>query len=271
MMADLKEALISEGHSGRSKPISREKFEKIKESKASAYDLDDGKIFRGIRGFGYDFAKIDPAPHKERKSSYAQTNYYTLIINNSFPWRRYPKRELSCTTSSSKAAGYGDTYIVIPYDGVEWGVCPAKDIFFSFGRLHEVVGFDSIDRFMSVIRSFFKEYLDSEPDENDFTDFKWHLEKLGDKLSEIGFFEESYSDMLKDGFENLWGPYEDSKFFEYNEFDQFVFDLVDPEKNNFELQETWSGAAENREVWTGGPCLLVRVAFLKENPDELSL
>ncbi len=270
-MANLKEALISEGHSGRSEPISKERFEEIKESKASVYSFGDGKIFRGIRGFGYDFAKIDPAPHKERKSSYAQTNYYTLIINNSFPWRRYPKRELSCTTSSTKAAGYGDVYLVIPYDGIKWGVCPDKDIFFSFGRLQKEAGFESIDRFMSVIRSFFREYLNSVPSENDFTDFKFHLEKLGDKLAEIGFFEDSYSDMLKDGFENLWEPYQDSKFYEYNEFDQFVFDLVDPEKNDFEMQETWNGAPDNREVWTDGPCLLVRIAFLKENPGELDL
>ncbi len=270
-MADLKEALISEGHSGRSRPLSRERFEEMKESKAPGYSLDNDRIFRGIRGFGYDFAMVDPTGHRERKSAHAQTNYYTLIINNSFAWRRYPRRELSCTTSSSKAAGYGDVYLVVPYDGVEWGICPDKDIFFSFGRLQKEVGFDNIDRFMSVIRSFFSEYLDSVPYESDFTDFKFHLEKLGDKLAEIGFFEENYSDMLKDGFENLWGPYKNSKFFEYNEFDQFVFDLIDPEKNGFEVQETWSGAPDNREVWTDGPCLLVRLAFLKENPDELDL
>lgn len=266
--------LLQEGHAGRSKPISKSEFESLLNSKASAFNPDGtaNHIYRGIDGFGYDFAKIDPREHQNRESAYAKTNYYTLIINNSQEWKRYPKRELSCTTSTTKASGYGDVYIVIPFNGVEWGICPNMDIFFSFDKLENEVGFDSINQFFKVIQRLFLNFLDSQPNKNSFQDLKDHLQMLGQRLDDIGFFDDSYDDQLyKDGFENLWKPYLYSIYYEYNEFDEFVFDLLDPEDNDFELQKQWRGAPDNREVWTDGPCLLYRLAHKKQNPYEISL
>lgn len=257
-MIRLKEILLKEG---RSEALDKEEFIELYNTKASGYDFMDGKIYRGL-DYSADFAMVDPRKYGERESAYAEGNYYTMIINHSQEWKKYPKRELICSSSSTHASNYGPVYLVVPFNGIDWGICPTRDIFYSFPRLFEVMPktYDYMGKF--------NQFLDStilERDVNSFEELKAELQRVGDQVEE-------YVEKKKyklGTFPEFWESYKNSMFYEYNELDQFILDLLDPEENGFEYQSQWSGAPDNREVWTDGPCLLIRYEKYKEISLEL--
>jgi len=100
-------------------------------------------IWRGVKGHFPDFMLADSDKGQARKSANTQ-NYYTLVIDNSAEWAKFPKRSRSfiCSVDISNASRYGSAYAVFPYDYTKIGVCPDQDIWASFGRSSDYFGFD---------------------------------------------------------------------------------------------------------------------------------
>ncbi len=103
------------------------------------------QIYRGVRGLEDLYAKVDPTSSEERTSAY-NANFYNYVVSNSSKWSEYPNRSKSliCSFDFRTANIYGsnkaedpdarkyDTFAVIPYDGVEIGICPTEDFTTSF-------------------------------------------------------------------------------------------------------------------------------------------
>lgn len=98
------------------------------------------QVFKGMEDDG-EFFEVDPKLYGRRSAN--TRNYYTTLFDNLESWKGYPKRSRSliCTTSSHIASGYGSVFLVIPFDGARFGVCPRNDIWSSFSKL--VLSLDS--------------------------------------------------------------------------------------------------------------------------------
>lgn len=92
----------------------------------------DKIIYKGLRNIRDDILLTDPKL-KKRKSKNTE-NYYTLLFDNLPSWKEYPKRSrlLICSTSRSVASEYGNSYLVLPFNGAKIGVCPTMDMWLSF-------------------------------------------------------------------------------------------------------------------------------------------
>ena len=95
----------------------------------------DVRIYRGVHNINVDPKYVDPTQFNRKSSS--TSNFYTVIIDNSPAWSKYPKRSQSlvCSTNFEYASGYGKTYLVIPIDGVPIGVCSEDDFWGSFSNV----------------------------------------------------------------------------------------------------------------------------------------
>lgn len=62
-------------------------------------------------------------------------NYYTLFVDNSTSWSKFPKRSRSFIGSTSKDGAYDvgiGVCLMIPFDDAKIGVCPNSDFWISF-------------------------------------------------------------------------------------------------------------------------------------------
>src|SRR5271168_3608736 len=108
-------------------------------------------IYKGFNtNLGHNFLLTDPS-QKERKSANT-SNQYTLLMDNLPAWKEYPKRSRSlvCSTSSDRAASYGNVYLVLPFNGARIGICPEYDIWDSFYELSGY-GIADADDFATIL------------------------------------------------------------------------------------------------------------------------
>ena len=100
------------------------------------------------RGFNINYPtdygfKVDPS-QRERKSR-SGYNYHTLLMDNLPEWSRFPKRSKSliCSTDQATAAGFAHSnFIVFPYDGAKFGICPKRDLQYSFKKFSSLADFE---------------------------------------------------------------------------------------------------------------------------------
>lgn len=201
------------------------------------------KIFRGIPSYD-EYILIDPKL-KMRKST-TGLEYYNILMSNLPNWRKFPRRDRSliCSTSESTAdlfariSNKGTTYLVLPFNGAKFGVCPSDDIFGSKLNIKNGMGFDSINLFYSKARISdysFKDLL--------ITGFK-------NKNSLSSRFLDDYDMPLRQEFE---------KVKTLREFLALLQKLYDPVKCGFKLLPIEKLNLISREVWTDSKAYLVRV------------
>jgi len=210
------------------------------------------KLFRGYYKDHDDYLFLDPKKGKPRKSAYASHNYYTLFIDNLPSWKEYPKRSQSviCSSSYTKASHYSSlsknssVYIVFPYNGSKIGVCPHSDIFNSF-KIYGAYSFlfndgDGFNRFLENL--FYTEGI-SNASKN------WQRLKDAMKKFDTNYDINDYTV----GFTKLLRKWYDGNMLKM--WDK----LLSPEYNNFRLTTKIDTIPNNRECWTDGKCVLVRL------------
>lgn len=191
----------------------------------------DTFIYRHITGFRGDFGWISPSNHTRVSRNTA--NYYTLLIDNSPSWVRYPKRSKSVICrSDTPLREKRNAHLIIPFDGATLGICPEFDFWESFNIY-------SMKRFNQKIAYTVKNktgiVLDKTPDKNEFFNA---IKKVSDS--------------------NGW-------LSSYDTYLEELEDFLDPNKNGFSI-DTWPSKKipTDREVWTDKDCLIIRsgeVAF----------
>ena len=99
----------------------------------------------------------------DRFSPHAKNNFYNVFFSNADSWKKYPKRNRSlvCTTSDTYAKDYGKLYYVIPLKNTKVGICPEKDIFFSFKEFenHKSSFANNLNSFISFLTSLCNKYI----------------------------------------------------------------------------------------------------------------
>lgn len=257
----LARSLLSEG---RTNHITKRRFFELYEEKIGIPPDKLPEIYRGKEGeptYGY----IEPAQYS-RKSAWTE-NYYTLIIDHSKTWDRYPERSESivCTTSMSKAEDFGNIFRVFPLPGSKIGVCSDRDIWDSFHYLEEETGIWDLKNFNSVLRKLTNVCFDSSLDEENWDSFKKKINQIPECESFEHLYQEdeypSEIDQFLVPFKTKMKNLAEYYYPNYNTFYEMVDDLLDPEKNNFELETFTSGTGlpGDVEVWTDGPSLLIPI------------
>lgn len=216
------------------------------------------KVYRGLGDNDSDYLLVKPSEHNRRSAN--TKNIYTLFIDNSYRWKGYPKRSKSiiCTTNESTASDYGFHFVVVPFDGAKFGVCPSHDIWFSFSEINDM-GFNSnMDTFV----------YDLEVSDSDYESMTSDLEKLEKEIID------------KEGKVSFWTRHSKSRFASdfYNKHKEnnislyeFIDELLDPKENGFYISDyARISTHSDSEVWTDSNCLLISPRALKEILNELN-
>jgi len=131
------QSFISESKEGRTKVVNMDEAAQIiKKNCRKAwrrFTEDKQGLFRGHVSIRSDFGYVEPS--KFNRKSANTDNHYTLWIDNSKQWSKFPKRSQSLICSSSLDGAYGtmdERYLVLPYDNSSIGLCPASDFWDSF-------------------------------------------------------------------------------------------------------------------------------------------
>lgn len=182
---------------------------------------------------------------KGRKSAYSVGNHYTLWINNSELWDKFPNREIICA-SGERAFEHGtdEYYHVFPFDGAKIGICPAEDIWESFNTLSKLdVNADELNIFLNEVVGEAGE---------DWEEYKKAIKKL------IPGIVDQRNISMPGSLWNIWNDWEESGENLY----MYLTDLLDPKRNGFDLQSIKNYSVtynDNKEVWTDSNCVLINV------------
>lgn len=135
---------------GRSEALSYDDAMTLLRTKCTHFkelkDNTGGGLYRGVKSGGPDYMLVKPSQFTRTslKSNPAAGgvpyNYYTLIMDNSPYFKKYPKRSQSiiCASNRSLADIYGDVYQVYPFDGSKIVECASDDIWDSFEKLDSI-------------------------------------------------------------------------------------------------------------------------------------
>ena len=249
---------------GRSISITEKEANKLLKSK-DYYDSTYGTpIYRGLENMKERFLFVRPS--KFQRQSANTDNYYTLLIDNSERWKKFPKRSKSliCSTDIDYASEYGTVYRVIPKVGSKIGVCSKQDIWDSFKVYLPLVN-DLINKLIDEKNVSNIHYINDYYDLGDlFLDYDiWRTDisidimaHMEDDIDEKELVREILNDLFNDS------NYLLSQFIEHlidgKKTIDFFEDILDPNKNNFELVKAGNHKIpKEREVWTDGDCLLI--------------
>lgn len=194
------------------------------------------------------------------RTSANTSNEYTLLIDNLPAWNNYPKRgkSLICTTIGNLeyAGDFGEPFIILPKNGVKFGVCRGFDFWEGFSAFDKAAtaakytsfGTTQLSMLNEIIRSIFtKAGVELYKKNRDFSKLK-HAFDEGNK-----FLQDPNSIIDKD----------DKVFFKTvikgkeTMFD-FIANLLDPDRNGFDLvtyDSIEKMSNQKFEIWTEGPVL----------------
>ena len=215
------------------------------------YKKNANYIYRGIKSTD-DYIFIEPKKHVRKSANTA--NYYTLLFDHILPsWKKFPQRSESiiCTTRRDSAASYaqGAPHIILPFDNAKIGVCPKSDIWMSFLMDMDLTEFNDNLEFYMELAGQLKSDVESNPN------------SLKKALEETGKFMKNNKEEIEANPDYKWYSLFYSLFMNYNgTFLQFLNNLLDPSKNNFELIKPKDniGKFKMNEMWTESPSIMIK-------------
>lgn len=250
---------------GRGKGLT--KYQAVELIKKNCFDIvktyskTKGRIYRGASGIDdyYDYQIVDPTKGKLRRSKNTR-NYYTLLMDNLTPWNVYPKRSRSivCSTNIHKASGYGNLYVVLPYNNAKIGVCPSEDIWDSFEQSIK----QNLNTFNRILQSLLSVGKESVLD----IDKNWKTLLANFKDSEAYIQSGLYAMDTIDAKPKIWNGYDlydtiYDKIVNGQSYRQIFNTMLDPKLNKFQLKTPKNIIFPyDVELWIGkSPSILVDV------------
>jgi len=243
MIYEFHEYLLEQKINKGTHELNKDEFNHMLKTYCSDFKCSDMPIYRCtniLNNPKYLYVDANDAPHhyiyrkrKLRKSYYISNNTYTIFINHLPSWKKFPKRQIICSTGKIKH--FGQCYRVIPFNNSNWGVVPADDIqskqIYLNKKLSRII--TNAEYLMSDIKILFdldQIYID------DYTDLKDKLKKYDLSLKELS---------------KLFSPY-DMKFVSKNYKQLIKYNFPFASNNYHYTQKPLS------EIWTDSDVLLIR-------------
>jgi len=214
-----------------------------------------------------EFYYIDPKKSKEPRVSRNTSNHYTLIMDNSKKWSKYPKRgqSLICSIDNFiKKTIWPSVYLVLPENGAKIGECSDIDLWESFPNVNTPmnewnigVGFllsmpdytdEEIENKLLISNEYDISYSFFKKSCKDFD--KWVKNTTMLSIKEIQdnlILKHSNSTWIR-----KWSGEPILKFFD---------DLLDPKKNQFKLVNIFNLNKYGNEAWTDAKSLMILGAY----------
>lgn len=251
----------------RSKKLEEDAIIKyIQKNCMKAFEMYDKRgigMWRGHINLGTTFGIVSPRSHSRRSAN--TDNHYTLWIDNSKQWSKYPKRSQSLICGNRERAAYGSNYakyLVLPKDGSDIGVCPESDFWDCFGRTYP----DTIDAFNYSLKQAYKRMTDKD-DAIDTSlstlkravmdmDALWEYaneEQRAEWTDTRGITCKILDICMSKDFKNI------TKTIDY---------ILDPQPNDFKLMKVGDTKIDNgydQECWTDGDSVLIQQYFATDN------
>lgn len=225
----------------------------------SAFKRGD-RIYRGNHSADdylfYD-SKTADLPRKSRNTK----NYYTLIIDNSAAWKKFPQRSesLICTTNKTHSGNFGiNAYSVFPYDGATIGVVPARDFWWGFRETTDLY----LSEWNTSLRELFEE-MDIPLNDKSYQGIIKAFNRFDSFVKE--YTDDEWTNLLINA--NItW--LED--YHKYNDLLKLIDDKFHPYTNGFKLIKAgYPIGCDDCEVWTSDKCILVRnTPYMVNQPIE---
>lgn len=240
----------------RSKPISHDKAVALVRTRCKkAISIDHAVIVRGVDATsGYSFA----IPSLSKRTSANTSNEYTLVLDNSPEWNKFPKRSesLICGTiaNAGYAEGFGELHIVLPIDNwsTDIGVCSDFDLWTSF-KFSAPKHARNLEQLNSAIRMAFDAAVTYDIPGKDMT---WEqFQKLCKETTD--FLRDPKQ--LHNPLANTWKNVSDGKM----TFEEQIRHYLNPKDNKIKIM-TYSELAQitessAREVWLSNDSILIKV------------
>jgi hypothetical protein len=228
-------------------------------------------LFRGVAS-KYDYFYVDPSKLiRKTLTGMIGAEFYTNVIDTNSKWSEYPKRSKSLILSNNYeySKKYGIIYFCFPVNGAQFGVCPKKDIFFSWININ-----NGTSPFPLYIEKF-------------ITDIGWEdfvatdketkklLKDIDNKKTVLTL--ETLAFLIQKLHDNdLLKNYSDYDFIgkinpQQNIFNQLE-DMFSPEMNGFELigvKDLKNYRNGENEIWTSDPCYFLTDE--QHNDDTISV
>ena len=219
------------------------------------------RIYRGIKSIG-QFRYIDPS--KSVRMSRNTNNLYTLVMDNSPSWKRYPKRSKSiiCATSVRGAAAYGDPYSILTRDGANYGLCSKNDIWGSFDT---TIGYGMQDFNWDFLVVIGEKMLGMTGNEN--------VSSFGELKKICAEMDKRYLDESRHGMSvgDIRARYTWMDRYDGN-FLKLLQTLISPDINGFQnIKDPMKiPSGGNYEVWTDSPSYMIKEEWLNLNIDKVT-
>ena len=257
---------------GRGKFISEEQALKIapKFSQAIIAALNENYYLIRYRESGkkVHFYHIDPKKSKEPRKSANTSNYYTLIMDNSRKWSKYPKRSQSLICSIDKNINniWAATYLVLPKNGAKIGECSGPDLWVSFPNVGASTPMNDWSIGVSFLLSM-PEYTDEEIESKFFRglDYDSSLNEFKEACKRFDYWVKNTTELTIKEIQNaLIFRFSDSiwiRKWKGEPIYKFFDELLDPKKNQFKLVNIFSLSKYNSEAWTDAESLMILGAY----------
>jgi hypothetical protein len=226
----------------RSKPI-----ESIIDSKKYVgYDLKDMKkassIYRtiGLSDNLSDYYFIQPSQYERESANTA--NFYTLLIDNSKYWAKYPKRSKSiiCLVEKRDTNFLKDEYRIYPKLNARIGVCPDSDFWYSFK-----VGLEKIGSLFENGTIYMNEF-------NQFLNLEFKIKR-----------DDSYYNIVNKINNYILSDRQKKSISKFKTLYEYIDYCLSPKLNGFQLMKYNDNfkIKGSKEIWTDADSLLVRASL----------
>jgi len=240
-------------------------------------------IMTRATGQHFDYKYVNPKKEETRVS--ANTfNYYTLIIDNSKSWSKYPKRSQSIICINNDFKTMNDYYYwVVPKNKAIIGECPNYDFWFSFNKkasnmdsdfneiIRLIINFPHLEKIKNKNGDPIIKYINMSNIYDYMNAYKIKLKRFDSSLSEFKkalnnfdkwFKKQNIFDVptLK---HNLYYHSDWLKEWKGEPFYKLLEKTLNPKENGFKLT-TVKYLTSGKESWTDAECLVIHHDNIKE-------
>jgi len=215
-------------------------------------------------GFNGNYSYIDPKIHRRMPlmvdSTGVVSTHHTLLMENLPSWKEFPKRSESLIGNLrfNYDTSFGDRcYLVIPYDGANFGLAPSSDLWGSYCEVGNMK-YEFNDVFTERLTDLSvseKSYAAMMKDLQHY--YNDYLIRERSNVWGLSYIDNIFKNFSSDGIESVEEGFD--KYFAPQKFSSRTGDFVKEFKNvGYEgLKST-----DCREFWTDSRCILVHLADL---------
>lgn len=212
-------------------------------------------LYRGHISINSHYGYVKPKDFDRVSAN--TSNYYTMLLDNSKKWNKFPKRSKSLICGNQFKAAYGsmsERYVVIPKDGSKIGICPTDDFWDAF---HMTYTGSDMSEFNQDLEWIIEAFGMNRP--KDINTLRKQVKLIDSQVAQLDDMD-GYDAMRRqtrvNSTNDLWQMMKMKQW----TLSEVLDYIIDPKENNFRLIDHPKNlpTGRSRECWTDGDSLLLK-------------